>query len=295
MKTQLTQAVTEYQASRRNLEQVIDAVALAVYWYPPMRKKWDEDDCSEFLCYFYRRIPGMIQRFRYSGSPFEALLKVTLQFQMKSFALQMKKQRIAEKVLASELFCDRTCDMPCSCTGETKEPDLPPVPGELRERLEMDERGFITDPCIRKRLLMLVLREAERLNESLLCHVLTLTGIERQWLMEKIEMVRMLSFQQEGRRNTCRHRRNSALFNICCLQEELTATPDLRERIPLEERLARERRNLSGAEKSLRRIPVSPTHRQLAEILDIPKGTVDSGLFFISRLLGDPDTGEQAG
>jgi len=252
-----------------------------------MRRKWNEDDCSEFLCYFYRRIPGMIQRFQYSGSPFEALLKVTLRFQMKSFALELKKRRIEAKVLASRDFWDRTIEQAYSLPEEEEEEDSKPtqISLRLRERLGLNDQGLIIDKSMRRKLLLLVLREADRVSESLLVHLLTLTGYERSWVTEKIEMVKTLSFQLEGRRNTFRHRRNLMLFNIYCLQEELLETPDPVERQILLDKLARERKSLLKAENGLRRVPQSPTHLQLAEILEMPRGTVNSGLHSICRLL----------
>ncbi|MDR1895053.1 MAG: hypothetical protein LBQ61_10285, partial [Spirochaetales bacterium] len=77
MITGLTQKVLDCQNSGLEEKKVIDEIARIVYWYPPMRRQWNPDECGDFLCHFYPRILPMIRRYRYQGKPFECLLKVT--------------------------------------------------------------------------------------------------------------------------------------------------------------------------------------------------------------------------
>ena len=108
MRTDLTDAVKNYHRFQTDLKTVVDLVAVSVYFYPPIRNRWTEDECSEFLCYFYSRIPSMIKRFKDQGSPFEALLKVAIQYQMKTFADKMKKKRREERIIQNGFFWERT-------------------------------------------------------------------------------------------------------------------------------------------------------------------------------------------
>ncbi len=279
MKTNLTEAVKKYQEFQVDLKTVVDLIALAVYFYPPMRNRWDDDQCGEFLCYFYKRIPGMVERFKYRGSPFEALLKVSIQFQMKSFASLVKQKMIAERVLMNRDFWEKTM-LKSELHNHTRaeiQPETAPIHPQTSFEEIRNNRG------LKKRLLLLLLRESSRISESLLAHFTAITGYKREWIENKVEEVRKITFQLEGRRNICRHHRNQALFNSCCIHEELTYETEPEKREILLNKLDREKQNLRKSEESLNKIPKSPTHLQIAHVLGIPKGTVDSGLHYINK------------
>lgn len=343
MLTELTQAVLACQKGGSGMNELVNRIAGIVYWYPPMRRRWTEDECSEFLCGFYKRIPGMVQRYRYRGSPFEALLKVALQYQMKSFALAMRRRRIGEKVLTNRSFWganweipqydeeyDRRYDTkyddssddpydnaashnPRGRMGERKwevretvpvltpedapsAGEKPVIPRKIREKLGIGPDGRIADASTGKRLFLLILRESGRIGKDRLEELLSLLNYPPEWLAEKLQAVQLLNIRLEERRNKCRHRRNQALFNIYSLQEELEETPEARDREEIDRKILREKRAQKTAELALGRIPTSPTHRQLSEILGIPKGTVDSGLYFINRLLSEkPEENDPSG
>ncbi len=59
-----------------------------------------------------------------------------------------------------------------------------------------------------------------------------------------------------------------------------------------EQALARARRRMRLAMQRMARVGLSPTNREIAALLGVPKGTVDSGLYWLKRKLAsvyDPD------
>lgn len=283
MEKSLTQAIIDYQKSGTGLKPLMDEVALRVYYYPPMRRQWEEDECGDFLCYFYPRINRMIQRFEDRGKPFEALLAVALKWQMRGYAYTRHKKRQKEKILThTELW-----ELPERSSPEDFVLEGPvQTPAGLKKALKIDDSGVITEPGIRRRILYLLLREVHQVSEPLLVHVALLTGYDISWLEEKLEEARNLTLQRVARKQMFRHRRCLALFNLYCLHEEIRECVEGEERTVLLDRIQRETERLNRAEEGIRRVPRGPSHREIANILGLPKGTVDSGLYYLSRSLG---------
>ena len=53
------------------------------------------------------------------------------------------------------------------------------------------------------------------------------------------------------------------------------------------------RRRMRGAMDRMARVGLSPTNKEISRILGVPKGTVDSGLYWLKKKLAqvyDPDT-----
>ncbi|MBI9102653.1 MAG: hypothetical protein JEY99_09570 [Spirochaetales bacterium] len=276
MRTDLTEAVKKYQRYQMDLKTVVDVIAIAVYYYPPMRNKWDEDQCSEFFCYFHSRIAPMIKRFKDQGSPFEALLKVALQYQMKTFASKQKKKNVEERVLTNGNFWEKTLMIETKLNETQEIEDRYEPPFSLIEELNHNDGK-------RQRLLILLMRVAPAISEAHLLHFITITGYDKVWVEEKLREIRLLSSRIEERKELCRKRKNNALFNVYCIHEQLQSYQSSEERTILIEKLEKSKRTIRNAEKMMNQIPTGPTHKQISEVLNIPKGTVDSGLHYLAQ------------
>ena len=49
----------------------------------------------------------------------------------------------------------------------------------------------------------------------------------------------------------------------------------------LDRLIRQEKVHLENARRELSKVPVSPTHRDIADVLDMPKGSVDSALYYM--------------
>ena len=141
------------------------------------------------------------------------------------------------------------------------------------------------DPGIRRRIFCLLLKEVHQVTDSLLVHAALLTGCEQTWLEEKLRQARELTFQREGRRETFQHRRCQALFNLYSLHDRIRESINPAERADLFRQLEKETRRLNRAKEALRRVSRRPSHREIASLLGLPKGTVDSGLYYLNQSL----------
>jgi DNA-directed RNA polymerase specialized sigma24 family protein len=82
-----------------------------------------------------------------------------------------------------------------------------------------------------------------------------------------------------------RRRRDQAFFRLKLFETRLKHETNRRELTRLEKLTRQEREHLKNARHELARVPVSPTHRDIAEVLDMPKGSVDSALYYMRTSL----------
>ena len=105
-------------------------------------------------------------------------------------------------------------------------------------------------------------------------------------LADRVEEARRISFHRDSRRKMFIHRRRAALFTLHCLQADLASCTIPAEKARLMVKLNRESEKLHRARINLDHVLRGPTHQEIADILHIPKGTVDSGFFYLYHALG---------
>ena len=59
----------------------------------------------------------------------------------------------------------------------------------------------------------------------------------------------------------------------------------IKERLLLQ--LVSEKKRLAAVIDEMSRVPASPTHKDIAAVLGIPKGSVDSGIYYLKSALED--------
>jgi len=104
-------------------------------------------------------------------------------------------------------------------------------------------------------------------------------------LLSYAATLRDMRASREQRLETFRCRRNKAFAQARLLEMELRNETDEERRAALCVALARLRRRRDAAMQRMSRVGLAPTNREIALLLAVPKGTVDSGLFWLKRKL----------
>ncbi len=167
-----------------------------------------------------------------------------------------------------------------STTGASPDP-AHPMPAHRPSALRLRPKGAAADRLTSgeaQRLLCLILKTGERFDDTLRRRLAPVLGCDRQWLDDRWHELRDRTQEIRRRQERFRVKRDRAWFRIRCIEAHLrNAGPEERPLI-LAER-ARWSQRYRRARAELDRTTSGPTHGQIAEVLGIARGTVDSSIF----------------
>jgi RNA polymerase sigma factor (sigma-70 family) len=285
----LTERVLLYQKTREGLHDIVNALAPRVYQFPRRKMGWDEDACGDFFVFVHPRLIRLVDRFSDQGKPFESYLSAVLNWQLRNFARDRKR---GERSWNVSLRLD--ADDPES--QETREKTaLVPV----AEAVCMPENyaSLIRTDADRRNFLFLALKCARTIgldNAPLLAAV---SGIAADRILSLSASLREMRAPRECRLETFRARRNRAFAQSRLLETELQGEAETERIALLRASLAKARKRMRAAMSRMARVKLAPTNREIARVMGVPKGTVDSGLYWLKRKLAsvyDPDIPRQA-
>ncbi|MGA2973687.1 MAG: hypothetical protein ABSF77_00075 [Spirochaetia bacterium] len=278
----LTEKVLQYQKTREGLREIVTELAPRVYQFPRRKMGWDEDACGEFYVFIHPRLIRLLDRFRDQGKPFESYLWAVLNWQLRNFARERKR---GERAWSVSLRME---------PGDTTVPDEQIAAGPAVDALPgaLHFAQFIQSPAERRNFLFLSLKCSRMIDQENAKPLAAIAGIAPEALLSLAAGLREVRSDREARLETFRCRRNKAFSRARLLETELQHESDPRRRDMLDAALARARRRMRSAVQRMARVGLAPTNLEIARALGVPKGTVDSGLYWLKRKLAsvyDPD------
>ena len=79
--------------------------------------------------------------------------------------------------------------------------------------------------------------------------------------------------------------KNKAFYQAHLIEEKLKGQYDKEKREFLLKKLARARKKMYNTFNTISKIPLRPTNLAISEVVGVPKGTVDSSIFTLRKLL----------
>lgn len=277
----LTGMVLDYQRSGRGLERIIEALAWRIYRYPLQHHGHDEDDCGEFYLFFHPRLLRCLVRFRDQGKPFEWYLNSILRWHWKAYCLRRRTER------ANWLFAG---------TPQLWEPDVSPAAAEVApealgsRRTEARNLGLALDGrqsgrADRRRLLLVTLKNVHSLPDESLGRLSRLTGVPEPWLEATVDRLRQRLFARQVRLHVLYARRNRCFAAVLQEERALAWESEPARRAEGLLRIEALRRRLQRGQARIRRTPLCPTNREIAALTQIPKGSVDTSIYWLRQRL----------
>jgi len=272
----LTKKVLEYQKSREGLRSLLDEIAPRVYQFPRRTMGWDEDACGDFYVFIHPRIVRLLDRFRDQGKPFESYLWAVLGWQLRNFA---RERRRSERSWQVSLRIDPGNLVTADHATEEDESDA----CALRTFARLG--AVVKSNADRRNFLFLVLKCARALDEESARPLAAIAGVTADALLSLASALREMRRSRLARLETLRCRRNKAFSQSRLIEAELQVetVPDRIETLQIA--LRRTRRRMASSASRMAKVGVSPTNLEIARILGVPKGTVDSGLYWLKKKL----------
>jgi hypothetical protein len=275
MKTALTKAVLRYQHTNRGLDELQRRVLLFLYRYPQLGKGWSRDDRSEFIVDFSPKIPHLASRFSYHGYAFETYLARTVQFQVRSFVNRQQQRTDGTRVAMVNDFYEQQTHWDMTVR---ESPTLSPMGRSL---LQVTDDGQVRHERHRRQLLILAMKGCRELSEGQIRLVAGLCRLDPECLCHQAAELRRRVTRRRKQAAALAERRDRAYSAVLCIEDRITKCAEAGERQELLAMASRARGRLRSYRRRIRAMPTMPTHRDIAEVLDIPKGSVDSGMHYL--------------
>ncbi|MCE1196701.1 hypothetical protein LWX53_09425 [bacterium] len=242
------------------------------------------DEAAEAFVRYKRRLISIVKRAGTIAGGREAYVDSCLRYLAKSVQRTLRRQGMIDSILenAGEIYC-AGLDFAEHAAATAAEPE----PGNEHFIASVSpSRLLMGMEAPRKRMLYLALKCAWETDDALAAKVAARLGVPLPWLSAMLHQAR--STLEPARLSVARlnERINALWLRARIIESELRgedARPERREKLLRAAAQCRSRYMVLLARKARFRLLVS--NRAIAEILRIPKGTVDSGLFYFKESL----------
>jgi hypothetical protein len=287
----LSSLIAAYKNSSLSKEKIISAVSLFVYNFPSRNCNWSADECGDFFIFFFPRLNNIIEFFEFTNIPFEAYLVKTIKFQIKTFLRKRRLRSLELKVFKNKEFWNYSTpddeSDPLSCL-ETEETYLRTniTSSFIKKIFSPENLKHITkSKSVKKRILMFVLKHIKEVRETEIPFIADSLGCERDWFLKAFYTLTENIARKEGRKILCEERRNKYFCKLYLTHERYAFSKDEKMREKYKVSINTIKTRIIGISKTIDSIIVEPTHDDIAYIMGVPKGTVDSGLFYLKTHL----------
>ena len=283
----------------------------------------DEDAPGEFYLFCHDKLEQLIVRFRDRGKPFEHYLNSVLSWQLRSFlARRRDSEHSWQTALRSRLWEEPEAAQPAAPppaagspwrnpashrerrsnaagasprTARRRQPwrenNVRPFPGAAAAPRHGGGHGLVqaqatsaaTSETVRRRLLYGALKTGHGLEEPQVAAAAQAIGCDLQRLRFLIEQLRRGRASAHHRLHLLRERRTRAFAQLQLWSAAAHQAVDESRRAHAVRRAARHRRTVETAQAEISRVRVAPSNREIAVLLGIPKGTVDTGMYWLRR------------
>lgn len=227
------------------------------YLFEGNRERW-----IDFLSWLYPRLSRAIDSYKEAGASFDNYITSIIHWSAKEYKLKEADHYVTEfacwKAKAEETLV---------CNAEPEYPDV---------KKQKTPTKDIASP---RQIVMLLLKSYYFISDDFLNRIAAGIGIEKESLRKMMDKLRKRRMIREKEIRDLQERIQCQYYRCLSLQYRLaSAFPGTAHYEKIKNRLERARKRFFSMRKRLEGIRVDATNKQIAEIMGIPKGTVDSNL-----------------
>jgi hypothetical protein len=247
---------------KRELESIIIAFVVK----NPHRfclNRWNQDEFFDYLCWVYPRIGKSIERYKDQGSTFDAYIGSVIRQSFKEFCFTMRDGMAIEhswwNAHAENLYAAE----------------------DEAEYIAYDKKYPIDIPAKNNRqILFLLLKCYYFLSDDFIERIAPALDIAKEDLLILINALHHLRKHQEDEIKLLRERINSQYYRCICFESRMRASPEgSAHHAKMKRYLEKGRTRLHSMRKHLSSMRLNASNKQIAELLGIPKGTIDSSIY----------------
>ncbi|MDR3247512.1 MAG: hypothetical protein LBT39_01885 [Treponema sp.] len=241
-------------------------------------QNWDDDDRTDFLCWLYPRIQRAIDKYHYGGSTFDAYISGMVRWAAREYLSTETAHIITEQTYWDGMASDMAV--------YSQEPEYgsdDPLPEKKRPFRMVDNP---------RQALLLLLKSYFYVSDDFINRAAPAMGIKKETLNRLVGEMRSIRSTRDEEIRELQLRIYSQYYRCRAFEKRMNAAvKDSGRYFMMKKRLERAEKRLTAMRKRFRLLRTDPSNRQVARVLGVPKGTVDSGLFAIKARF-DSENGE---
>lgn len=228
----------------------------------------NRDRWEEFLSWLYPRFTRAIDLYRDTGSSFDAYITGLVHCAAREYRCREAEHYLTEfvcwKARAEEMeLFESECEYP-----------------------ESRKEVFIPGGINPRQVLFLLLKSYFFVSDEFVKKAAGIIGMKSEAIRNLIDELRKQRSGQEAKILDMRERVHCQHYRCLAYQKRMsTALPGTEYHERMKDRFERARKRFDTMKKRLERMRMAASNRMIADLLGIPKGTVDSGLFSIKSYL----------
>lgn len=303
----LTERVLYYQKTGLGYEELVQDLALQIYYYP-LRKRWgDEDDAGDFYLFVYPRLTRMLQNYQPKQIPFEHYFHVNLYWLLHSYFKRKQQTESTWRIKP----CINYYMQSGSETENSGEPVAPGADADevicesflttavalphngsyvfqlLKKFFKLNEQGVVSNATGKYRLLILILRYGSCLKEEELTYLAAMADYDFKQLKEHLENLKVITEKKTRKLEALCGKRNQVFFRCCLLEEQAVKNPHQEKSDGLAVKISNYREKMASYSRQLAGHKLYPSYRKIARELGLPRGTVDTAVRSIKKSLAN--------
>jgi DNA-directed RNA polymerase specialized sigma24 family protein len=229
---------------------------------------WKEDEYEEFISWFYVRLHTAISVYKETGASFDSFISTVLRKSAKEYRTRTKTRSITEysawSIQVPELYARE---------------EIPSYSYEMQK----NSLSMLFKKNMRrknpKQLLMLILKCYYHVSDDFLERVACHTGVNKKELKALVEKLRKKRSKREDHIYRMKERVYCQFYRCIVYEKRLRYLNDNSiAHLRLKAKLEKARQRLEKMRERISKIRTDATNREVAEVVGISKGAVDSGL-----------------
>jgi hypothetical protein len=234
---------------------------------------------NDFLSWLYPRLSRAVDNYKEKGSSFDAYINTIVQWGSKEYRMKEADHYV------TEYACWR------ARAEELALRDPEPEYGDSETKVSLSP-GEFSD----RQILILLLKSYYFISDDFLGKVAKFLSMDKEKLKTLVEELRILRDRREKMIVDLKENMYSQYYRCLSFQKKLlSVSPESVYYEKLQSRFERAHVRFLAMQKRIAGVRLDATNRQIAKVLRIPKGTVDSVLHIIrekAKLSGSDGTGQ---
>ena len=241
---------------------------------------WDRDEYDDFVSWIYPRIRKSVNAYIDVGASFDAFLSTVFRMAAKEYRTVITNKGITEyaawSVRVPEMYAyEESPAYLCETGGEKPELSLSAFANlcKIKRRKKSP-----------KQLLILVLKCYFYISDDFLERVSPILEIDSGELKQMVERIKLIRRKHDDLVYDMRERIYCQFYRCIIYEKKLSLIiENSTKEIKLKEKLANARKRLEKMRLRLTRVRTDATNREVASVMGISKGSVDSNLYILKN------------